>query len=145
MCLFAIKSVGNMKGSYCLIINVEKDTKIKIGKKLGIINFKKGCYVYVGSAMNSLESRVKRHLSDNKKKHWHIDYLLLNKNSKIEKIYTKESGEKLECKIAKKIIENEESIADFGCSDCKCHSHLIYFKNSKLANLKVSSILNSFD
>ena len=124
-----------MKGSYCLIINVEKDTKIKIGKKLGIINFKKGCYVYVGSAMNSLESRVKRHLSDNKKKHWHIDYLLLNKNSKIKKIYTKESGEKLEC----------ESIADFGCSDCKCHSHLIYFKNSKLANLKVSSILNSFD
>lgn len=134
-----------MKGSYCLIINVEKDTKIKIGKKLGIINFKKGCYVYVGSAMNSLESRVKRHLSDNKKKHWHIDYLLLNKNSKIEKIYTKESGEKLECEIAKKIIENEESIADFGCSDCKCHSHLIYFKNSKLANLKDSSILNSFD
>ena len=145
MCLFAIKSVGNMKGSYCLIINVEKDTKIKIGKKLGIINFKKGCYVYVGSAMNYLESRVKRHLSDNKKKHWHIDYLLLNKNSKIEKIYTKESAEKLECEIAKKIIENEESIADFGCSDCKCHSHLIYFKNSKLANLKVSSILNSFD
>ena len=134
-----------MKGSYCLIINVEKDTKIKIGKKLGIINFKKGCYVYVGSAMNSIESRVKRHLSDNKKKHWHIDYLLLNKNSKIKKIYTKESGEKLECEIAKKIIENEESIADFGCSDCKCHSHLIYFKNSKLANLKVSSILNSFD
>uniref|UniRef100_UPI00385017A6 DUF123 domain-containing protein n=1 Tax=Methanobrevibacter smithii TaxID=2173 RepID=UPI00385017A6 len=48
----------------------------------------------------------KRHLSDNKKKHWHIDYLLLNKNSKIEKIYTKESGEKLECEIAKKIIES---------------------------------------
>ena len=131
-----------MKGSYCLIINVEKDTKIKIGKNIGLNNLP-SCYV--GSAMNSLESRVKRHLSDNKKKHWHIDYLLLNKNSKIEKIYTKESAEKLECEIAKKIIENEESIADFGCSDCKCHSHLIYFKNSKLANLKVSSILNSFD
>lgn len=145
MCLFTIKSVGNMKGSYCLIINIKKDTEIKIGRKLGIINFKKGCYVYVGSAMNSLESRVKRHLSDNKKKHWHIDYLLLNKNSEIEKVYTKESCEKLECEIAKKIIENEESIADFGCSDCKCHSHLIYFKNSKLANLKVSSVLNSFD
>lgn len=145
MCLFTIKSVGNMKGSYCLIINIKKDTEIKIGRKLGIINFKKGCYVYVGSAMNCLESRVKRHLSDNKKKHWHIDYLLLNKNSEIEKVYTKESCEKLECEIAKKIIENEESIADFGCSDCKCHSHLIYFKNSKLANLKVSSVLDSFD
>ena len=134
-----------MKGSYCLIINVKKDTKIKIGKKLGVINFKKGYYVYVGSAMNSLEARVKRHLSDNKKKHWHIDYFLLNKNTEIEKVYTKESNEKLECKIAEKIIENEDSIANFGCSDCKCRSHLIYFENSKLANLKVSSILNSFD
>ena len=76
-----------MKGSYCLIINVEKDTKIKIGKKLGIINFKKGCYVYVGSAMNSLESRVKRHLSDNKKKHWHIDYLTKQKLKNRKNIY----------------------------------------------------------
>ncbi len=41
MCLFTIKSVGNMKGSYCLIINIKKDTEIKIGKKLGFINFKK--------------------------------------------------------------------------------------------------------
>ena len=56
-----------------------------------------------------------------------------------------EKYEEVPAQIAKKIIENEESIADFGCSDCKCHSHLIYFKNSKLANLKVSSILNSFD
>ena len=134
-----------MKGSYCLTISLKKDTRIKIGKKLGIISFKKGCYVYVGSAMNSLESRVKRHLSDNKKKHWHIDYLLLNKNTEIEKVYTKESDEKLECKIANKIIENENSIANFGCSDCNCNSHLIYFENSKLANLKVSSVLNSFD
>ena len=134
-----------MKGSYCLIINVKKDTKIKIGKKLGVINFKKGCYVYVGSAMNSLEARVKRHISDNKKKHWHVDYLLLNENTEIKKVYTKESNEKLECKIANKLIENEDSIANFGCSDCRCKSHLIYFENSKLANLKVSSILNSFD
>lgn len=85
MCLFNYKKCGKHERSYCLIINIKKDTEIKIGKKLGFINFKKGCYVYVGSAMNCLESRVKRHLSDNKKKHWHIDYLLLNKNSKIEK------------------------------------------------------------
>lgn len=54
-----------MKGCYCLIIKLEKNEKIKIGK-LGSINFKKGHYVYVGSAMNSLESRLKRHLSDEK-------------------------------------------------------------------------------
>ena len=75
-----------MKGTYCLIINVKKDVKIKIGKVLGEIEFKKGCYLYVGSAMNSLEKRVQRHLSKDKKKHWHIDYLLLNDSSNIENV-----------------------------------------------------------
>ena len=70
-----------MKGCYCLIINLDKNSEIRIGRKLGKIKFKKGTYVYVGSAMNSLESRLKRHLSDEKKMHWHIDYLL--KESKI--------------------------------------------------------------
>ena len=69
-----------MKECYCLIINLEKNRKIKIGKKLGKIDFEKGFYVYVGSALNSLESRLNRHLSDEKKLHWHIDYLLKNAN-----------------------------------------------------------------
>lgn len=55
-----------MKGCYCLIIYVKKLSKIKIGKQ-GEIKFKKGTYVYIGSAMNSLESRLKRHLSNEKK------------------------------------------------------------------------------
>ena len=56
-----------MKGTYCLIINLNNTSKIKIGKKLGKIEFDKGYYVYVGSAMNSLESRINRHLSDEKR------------------------------------------------------------------------------
>lgn len=56
-----------MKGCYCLIIKLSNNSKIKIGKKLGKLDFTKGHYVYVGSAMNSLESRIKRHLSDEKK------------------------------------------------------------------------------
>ena len=56
-----------MKGYYCLIINLDNDSEIEIGKRLGKINFDKGYYVYVGSAMNSLEARLKRHLSDEKK------------------------------------------------------------------------------
>ena len=55
-----------MKGCYCLTIHLKNAKKIKVGK-LGMINFKKGYYVYVGSAMNSLESRLKRHLSEDKK------------------------------------------------------------------------------
>ena len=56
-----------MKGIYCLIINVKKNTDLKIGS-LGDIEFKKGSYIYVGSAQNGIENRVKRHFAKNKKK-----------------------------------------------------------------------------
>ncbi len=134
-----------MKGTYCLIINLSKDSKIRIGNVLGKIEFKKGSYVYIGSAMNSLESRVKRHLSDDKKKHWHVDYLLLNKNSKIDEILLNISDKKIECDLAKAIQKNEKIIPKFGCSDCYCDSHLVYFENSKLAIEKVKESYDSIE
>ena len=42
-----------LKGTYCLIIYLRKDKAIEIGK-CGSINFRRGYYVYVGSALNSL-------------------------------------------------------------------------------------------
>ncbi len=128
-----------MKGCYCLIINLEKNCEIKIGKKLGKIDFKKGFYVYVGSAMNSMESRLNRHLSDEKKLHWHIDYLL--KKAKITDIVYNESTKKIECNLSRYISTEAEGIRDFGCSDCKCESHLYYFKNRKDA---IESVENAY-
>ena len=117
-----------MKGTYCLIVNLNKDTQIKIGK-IGKINFKKGYYVYVGSAMNSLIARLNRHLNDDKKLHWHIDYLLKNKNTEIVEILFNISDKKIECELSQNIALKTDGIADFGCSDCECESHLYYFKN----------------
>ena len=115
-----------MKGCYCLIINLENNSNIKIGKKLGNTTFKKGYYVYVGSAMNSLESRLNRHLSDEKKLHWHIDYLL--KQAKVTDIIYNEN-KKVECELSEYISTKTNGIEGFGCSDCNCESHLYYFKN----------------
>jgi len=42
-----------MKGSYILLIKLDEDKDIQIGK-LGNISFKKGYYAYVGSALNGL-------------------------------------------------------------------------------------------
>ena len=118
-----------MKGCYCLIIDLCEDSEIKIGKKLGKIKFKKGYYVYVGSAMNSLESRIKRHLSDEKRLHWHVDYLL--KKSEIVDVIYNESTRKIECDLSQYISNQTKGIEGFGCSDCECDSHLYYFKNRK--------------
>ena len=112
-----------MKGSYLLVIKNENNAIIQIGK-LGEIEFKKGYYIYVGSALNGLEQRIKRHLRLNKKIHWHIDYLL--KNSKIIDVFYKENDTREECLIAKKLDEKLYSTTGFGCSDCKCKSHLFY-------------------
>lgn len=130
-----------MKGTYCLIIYLKKDSKIKIGKKLGYTDFKKGHYVYVGSAMNSLESRIRRHLSDEKKLHWHVDYLL--KKSQITEVIYNESTKKIECKISQYLSTKACGIADFGCSDCECESHLYYFKNRNEAIENVEDAFNS--
>jgi len=71
------------------MIKVKKNIKQKIGK-LGEIKFDKDNYIYVGSAQSGIEKRIKRHLKKRKKKFWHIDYLLTNRDIAINKIYYKE-------------------------------------------------------
>lgn len=115
-----------MKGAYVLYVELKKDQKVKIGK-LRKINFSAGTYAYIGSAMNSLEKRIERHKRQNKKLHWHIDYLL--KYGKITAVKTIESETKNECEVAKKFWKYS-SIKNFGSSDCKCKSHLFFINGS---------------
>lgn len=114
-----------MKGTYILILECKKDCEIVVGS-LGKINFKKGYYFYVGSAMNNIEKRISRHLRTNKKVKWHIDYITSSPNFEIIKTYIKNSDIKEECEIAS-IFENIfEYIKNFGSSDCRNKSHLFY-------------------
>lgn len=112
-----------MKGSYLIIAEMDANKRVPIGK-LGEVEFNKGFYVYVGSALNGLEQRIQRHLRENKKTHWHIDYLL--KHATVTDVFYKEDNVREECIIAKKFEGALPSILGFGCSDCKCKSHLFY-------------------
>ena len=120
-----------MKGLYALLINMKKDRKIRVGK-LGLVNFQKGYYVYIGSAKNSIESRVKRHLSKEKKVFWHIDYLLQYATVK-KAYYLRNTGIK-ECDIAKNF---SNPVIGFGSSDSPCISHLFYFSRKSNAIRKI--------
>ena len=125
-----------MQGSYILVINVNADTDILIGK-LGNFIFKEGTYCYIGSAMgkigsSSLENRIKRHISfpKQKNKHWHIDYLLENKDVSLIKLFLIPHKQKLECMLAQELLNMSDSFIErFGSSDCDCQSHLTYFKD----------------
>ena len=128
-----------MKGSYILLIKLDEDKNIQIGK-LGNIPFKKGYYAYVGSALNGLEQRINRHLRQEKKLHWHIDYLI--DNARIDSVYYKESDKREECEMSKQFF-NLKSVKGFGCSDCNCDSHLFYGSYDRIIDkINLSNLTN---
>lgn len=120
---FIIGIVFDMNGSYVLMIELKDETTICIGK-LGCINFPASWYVYVGSALHGIEHRVKRHFSQNKKHHWHIDYFL--NHASLHQAYFKENLKHEECDIAQLFSKRFSCIPSFGSSDCRCKSHLFY-------------------
>ena len=102
-----------MKGTYCLIIGNYKTSSLKIGNLYEDYKFKKGFYVYIGSAMNSLIPRVNRHLSDDKKMHWHVDYLLKSPDCHIRDILFNISDLKIECGLAESISKDKPNLSYF--------------------------------
>lgn len=117
-----------LKGIYVLIIRVDKDVKVNVGAK-GRLAFKKGLYAYVGSAQNSLEKRVNRHLRKEKHVFWHIDYLLADDAAKVTEVFYKQANKIEECTTARLIGERGEPIKGFGASDCGCKSHLFSIRD----------------
>ncbi len=131
------------QGSYCLIIRLSEDRKIRIGK-LGVFDFPEGYYIYVGSAMKNLKQRVSRHLSSTKKFRWHIDYFL--EVSHIVKLLIFPSKKRLESKISKFLEKevkkgNSSIIAPkFGSTDSKDKTHLFYFVSRRELNTALNEL-----
>ncbi|HIP89491.1 MAG TPA: DUF123 domain-containing protein [Thermococcus paralvinellae] len=114
-----------MRGAYFLVIKVKGATTIKTrGKEFPL---KAGYYVYVGSAMNSLEKRVERHFKKDKKLHWHIDFLL--RESELLRAYLIPSNEKIEEKLSREVSKFGKPVGGFGASDLRIDSNLYYFKD----------------
>ena len=115
-------------GIYHLLIHLMQDTDIRIGK-LGCFHFQAGYYVYTGSALGGLESRIARHLRHQKNFHWHIDYLL--EHGTVIDVITRQTTERLECRFNQEILSLPDfriPIKNFGSRDCRCSSHLVYFR-----------------
>ncbi|MBD3189987.1 MAG: DUF123 domain-containing protein [Candidatus Heimdallarchaeota archaeon] len=144
-----MNQLSKEKGTYLLFLNNPEDQNITIGS-LGIVNFPKSYYVYVGSALGpgGLKKRISRHLRLQKKIFWHIDYLL--NRTELVAIATIPSKERLECKISQQIssqLQRPEqfSISNFGSSDCNCKSHLFCLGNNSLTKIQQDFIHPLFE
>jgi sugar fermentation stimulation protein A len=116
------------RGCYMVVMRVAEDQYIDTGS-LGEIFFREGFYIYVGSARKNLRSRMERHKRKRKRLHWHIDYLL--QAARVETVIPVRTAEDLECELARKISAlSHWSVPGFGCSDCKCSSHLFGMSSS---------------
>ncbi|PQL20350.1 DNA/RNA nuclease SfsA [Veillonella denticariosi JCM 15641] len=68
-----LESEAHDSGVYVMVMHLDRDLELEIGSK-GMMHFKEGYYMYVGSAKANLAKRIERHKRKRKKMHWHLDY-----------------------------------------------------------------------
>jgi len=140
-----------MKGTYCLLVQLERDEDIEVGA-LGVCKFRSGMYAYVGSALAGIEQRVGRHRGSRKRRRWHIDYLL-ERGEVVATIAIPTQQKSTECSVARSLLSSGEAkpiVPGFGSSDCGCPSHLVYFGDvdaelaAEAVSLTVSMLQNAY-
>ena len=106
-----------------LILEAEEPAEVSVGA-LGRVSLPAGYYLYVGSALNGLWQRLRRHLRAAKRHHWHIDYLL--DVLTIAEVWYREGSERAECTWARALAASShlEPFGRIGASDCACPTHL---------------------
>lgn len=119
-----------MKGTYILVLQLDRPAKgLRIGK-LGVFDFDPGLYLYVGSAFGAggLAARLAHHRRTEKPHpHWHIDYL--RPAARLREAWTVGGPERFEyrwCRALAAVPALSIPVPGFGARDSRCRSHLFY-------------------
>lgn len=130
------------RGSYILILKLPEEASLEVGK-LGEIRFRKGYYLYIGSARKNLSQRIQRHRRMHKQLFWHVDFLRA-----IAEFYLAlpiRTQDVLECEMARAVKDiSEWEVPRFGSSDCSCPSHLYGMLKDPLQSAAFISLLQYY-
>lgn len=116
----------DLKGTYALVLKLDRPSTVTVGK-LGTHSFPPGYYLYIGSALGGIRSRVRRHVRGGERLHWHIDYL--RRVAAVVEVWYLASPERLECRwyrAAASMDGAQVPVVGFGSSECRCPSHLLH-------------------
>ena len=155
-------------GVYVMVMHLDHDLDLEIGSK-GMMHFKKGYYMYVGSAKANLTKRIERHKRKRKKMHWHLDYfrghcemiaglpirtsgLPIESWSLTHEPYPSmpsmpdpDIEVSVECALADAVGAIAEwEVPKFGSSDCDCTSHLFGMMENPIHNKKFMDVIEDF-
>jgi Uri superfamily endonuclease len=124
------------KGVYCLVL-FHGPCTIRVGA-LGYLQFPGGWHVYTGSAQGPGGLvRVLRHISlagsHKNTRRWHIDYLLGDRRFTLASTLCAQTTRPVECELATAV--GGIPVTGFGCSDCRCNSHLTYFDTDPISRV----------
>ncbi|MCS6830677.1 MAG: GIY-YIG nuclease family protein [bacterium] len=109
-----------------MALRLSGEVTLQVGA-LGTFCFPAGRYIYTGSALGGLRARLSRHLRQQKKLRWHIDYLL--QHATVEDIRLFPTHERIECALNRQVLALPHArvvARGFGSSDCRCLTHLVY-------------------
>jgi Uri superfamily endonuclease len=91
--------------------------------------------LYIGSGQGrgstSLEGRIARHLSQEKKNFWHIDGILSSDSVHVVSLIFARTTRKAECRVNAALLKDPDIAVlakGVGSSDCKCESHFLTAK-----------------
>ncbi len=136
-----------MKGSYILVLQLERPlVGLRVGR-LGSFDFAPGYYLYVGSARGpgGLEARLAHHLRRHKARpHWHIDYL--RAEARLREAWTVASDDPIECVWCRALRAHQATstpVPGFGSRDTRCASHLFYLHRAPHPSLLTGVILGA--
>lgn len=133
-------SIENKPGCYVLVLYLPEPTAVVFDRKGTSFDFETGWYVYVGSALGGLQTRLKRHhrtRRDAKKMHWNVDYFReyaelhevwysFSEDSEPEHSWAHQFHSMAACSVP---------VAKFGASDCKsgCIAHFFQCASRPIA------------
>jgi sugar fermentation stimulation protein A len=125
-------------GVYIAVFRVDRQLRTPVGR-LGGCTFKRGVYLYVGSAQKNLRARLARHARRDKPLRWHIDFLSSQATVLGAAVYT--GSKSRECQLADWLRERFATAAPrFGSSDCRCRGHLFYAPSRKAAETQLAGL-----
>ncbi|WP_251423592.1 DNA/RNA nuclease SfsA [Veillonella agrestimuris] len=129
-------------GVYLMVMYLDHELELEVGSK-GMMQFRPGYYIYVGSAKTNLTKRIERHKRKRKKMHWHMDYF----RSHCDMIagLPIRTSRHVECALADAVRQVAQwDVPQFGSSDCECTSHLFGMTENPIHHKGFMDVVEEF-